>query len=81
VRCCFGALILPRDRLGDLVNAGERSPGEHVVEYAAPIVDQFPVTPYSAEEIIAAHRMHNASRVAPAPRPAPFHHRRSLRRF
>ena len=70
---------MPRDRTGDLVNSGESTPGEFVVEYAAPIVDQFPITPYSAEEIIAAHRSRLAMRIAPPVRIAPFRHR-SLRR-
>jgi hypothetical protein len=69
---------LPRDRTGDLVNSGERTPGE-LVEYAPPIVDTFPVTPYSFDEIVALHRQRNASRVPPPPHPGAFR-TRSIRR-
>jgi hypothetical protein len=60
---CFGA-PMPRDRTGDLVNSGEVTPGE-LVEYAPQIVDQFPVTPYSFDEIIALHRQRNLARALP----------------
>jgi hypothetical protein len=63
---------------GDLINAGERVAGE-LVEYAPPIVDTFPVTPYSAAEIIALNRQRNLARTPPAPRLGSFRHR-SLRR-
>ena len=70
---------MPRDRTGDLVNSGERSPGE-LVEYRAPIVDTFPFQQYSGEQILEMHRQYNAMRVAPRPSIKPFV-RRSLRRF
>lgn len=58
---------------------GNLPPGE-LREYRAPITETHPLNPYSWDEIIAAHRARNASRVAPPPRPAPFRNR-SLRRF
>jgi hypothetical protein len=68
----------PENDRGNLTPSLE--PGEVLVEYAAPIVDQFPVYPYSREQILELHRQRNASRVAPPVRIAPFI-RRSLRRF
>ena len=68
----------PENDRGNLTPSLE--PGEVLVEYAAPIVDTFPAQPYSREQILELHRLHNANRVAPRPLPAPFR-RRSLRRF
>jgi hypothetical protein len=58
---------------------GNLPPGE-LAEYAAPIVAIHPFYPYSADELIEAHRARNASRVAPPVRPGPFRHR-TIRRF
>jgi hypothetical protein len=69
-----------RDPENDRGNLTPRlEPGEVLVEYAAPVVDQFPVYPHSFDEIIALHRERNASRVPPPPRPGPFR-TRSIRR-
>jgi hypothetical protein len=71
---------LPRDRTGDLVNSGEVTPGESLVEYQPPIVDVIPEHAYSGEQILELHRQRNAMRVPPPPRPGSFRHH-SLRRF
>jgi len=70
---------LPRDRTGDLVNSGERTPGE-LVEYAGLITDTFAANPYTWDELIAMHRQRNATRTAPRPALRPFNTHRSLRR-
>jgi hypothetical protein len=64
---------------GDLIPGGERVVGE-IVEYAPPIIDQFPMHAYSGEQILELHRSRNAQRIAPPVRPGPFR-RHSLRRF
>jgi hypothetical protein len=69
---------LPRDRVGDLVNSGEKTPGE-IVSYEPRIVEIHDFAPWSADEIIAAHRLANDARAAPRPSIKPFT-RRSLRR-
>jgi hypothetical protein len=70
----------PEKAKGNLPDIGARVAGE-LVEYQAPIIDTIPAYPYSPEQCIALHRAaHNAMRVAPAVRVAPFV-RRSLRRF
>lgn len=71
---------MPRDRTGDLVNSGERTPGEMPAEYAALITDTFPANPYSFDEIIEMHRRRNSARTAPRPALRPFNANRSLRR-
>lgn len=69
-----------RDRTGDLIPSGESVAGE-VLPFEARIIETYPFCPYSAEQIIAAHRHRNAWRDPPAPRIAPFRHHRSLRRI
>lgn len=71
---------MARDRTGDLVNSGEFTPGEQLVEYAAPIIDSFPVAPYSQEQILELHRQRNALGVPPPPRAGSFRSH-SLRRI
>jgi hypothetical protein len=58
---------------------GNLEPGEMLFRPAP--VEVIPMTPYSADELIAAHRAHHRGRgSAPAPfRSAPYRHR-SLRR-
>jgi hypothetical protein len=63
---------------GDLVNSGEKTPGE-IVSYEPRIVEIHDFAPWSADEIIAAHRLANDARAAPRPSIKPFT-RRSLRR-
>jgi hypothetical protein len=84
----FGA-VMPRDRTGDLVNSGERTLGEVIVEYAPLLLDSFPVRPSSPEQILEAHRLnndirdpraHGLWRVAETPRPSAPFIRRSLSR-
>ena len=70
----------PESAKGNLRPPGERVGGEPI-EYAPPVLETYPFCPYSAEQIIAAHRQRNAWRAAPAPRIAPFRHHRSLRRI
>lgn len=70
----------PESAKGNLRPPGERVGGE-IVEYAPPVLETFPFNPYTAAEIIAAHRHRNAWRDPPAPRSAPFRHHRSLRRI
>jgi hypothetical protein len=41
-------------------------------------VESFPFCPYSADQIIAAHRLRNASRVPPPPRAGSFRHPRRI---
>ena len=74
----FGVVILPRDRTGDLVNSGERTPGE-LVEYAPRVVEAIEGINYTVETVLWAHHRNPFRRRARPLAPASFRHR-SLRR-
>jgi hypothetical protein len=74
--------ILPRDRTGDLVNSGERTPGETIVEYQPRIIGTVPECGWSWADRLEQHRLDNFYPRRDVVRPAvPSFKTRSLRRI